>query len=114
MTDAVRDSYDARAKQHANFALDDLDRVPLDREWLGAFARLASPGSKFHVGDLTSLDIANSSLAGIVARYSLIHVRLPPLRRRTPLEKRAETVPGLAGAGALAGQRTCANATGGA
>ena len=118
MTDAVRDSYDAKAKQYANFVLDDLDRVPLDREWLAAFARLASPGagvvadvgcgpghivnhlaelgvkaigydispamideaqrtfpgSKFRVGDLTSLDIADSSLAGIVARYSLIHL----------------------------------------
>ena len=36
MTDAVRDSYDAKAKQYANFVLDDLDRVPLDREWLAA------------------------------------------------------------------------------
>jgi ubiquinone/menaquinone biosynthesis C-methylase UbiE len=118
MTDAVRDSYDARAKEYANLFLDHLDRVPFDREWLGALARLASsgagvvadvgcgpgyivhhlaelgvkavgydispamidearrafPGSKFHVGDLTSLDIADSSLAGIVARYSLIHM----------------------------------------
>jgi len=120
MTDAVRDSYDARAKECANLFLDDLDRVPLDREWLGAFARLASPGagvvadvgcgpghvvdylaemgvnaigydisptmideaqrafpgSTFQVEDLRSLDIADSSLAGIVARYSLIH--FPP------------------------------------
>ncbi len=45
MTDAVRDSYDARAKEYANFDLNDLDRVSLDREWLGAFARLASPGA---------------------------------------------------------------------
>ena len=118
MSDAVRDAYDAKAKLYANLFLDDLDRVPLDREWLGAFARLVSPGagvvadvgcgpgyivnhlaelgvtaigydispamideaqrafpgSKFHVGDLTSLDIADSSLAGIVARYSLIHL----------------------------------------
>jgi ubiquinone/menaquinone biosynthesis C-methylase UbiE len=118
MTDAVRDSYDARAKEYANLFLDHLDRVPVDREWLEAFARLAStgagvvadvgcgpgyivnhladlgvkavgydispamideaerafPGSKFQVGDLTSLDIADSSLAGIVARYSLIHM----------------------------------------
>ena len=118
MTDAVRDSYDAKAKQYTNFNLEDLDRVPLDRERLGAFARLASrgagvvadvgcgpghivnhlaklsvkaigydispamideaqrafPGSKFQVGDLTSLDIADSSLAVIVARYSLIHI----------------------------------------
>jgi ubiquinone/menaquinone biosynthesis C-methylase UbiE len=120
MTDAVRNSYDAKTKLYASVNLNDLDRVPLDREWLGAFARLASPGagvvadvacgpghivnhlaelnvkaigydispamideaqrafpgSKFQVGDLTALDIADSSLAGIVARYSLIH--LPP------------------------------------
>jgi ubiquinone/menaquinone biosynthesis C-methylase UbiE len=118
MTDAVRDSYDARAKEYANLFLDHLDRVPVDREWLEAFARLAStgagvvadvgcgpgyivnhladlgvkavgydispamideaqrafPGSNFQVGDLTSLDIADSSLAGIVSRYSLIHM----------------------------------------
>ncbi len=124
MTDPVRDSYDARAKEYASLFLDDLDRVPLDREWLEAFARLVSPGagvvadvgcgpghvvdhlaelgvkavgydlspamidearrafpgSKFQVGDLTSLDVADGSLAGIVARYSLIHLapaRLP-------------------------------------
>ena len=118
MADAVRDSYDANAQLYANLFLDDLDRVPLDRKWLGSFAKLVSPGagvvadvgcgpgyivnylaelsvkaigydispamidqaqrafprSKFHVGDLTSLDIADSSLAGIVARYSLIHL----------------------------------------
>jgi SAM-dependent methyltransferase len=74
MTDAVRDSYDARAKEYASFNLNDLDRVPLDRERLRAFARLAFPDSKFQLGDLTSSDIADSSLAGIVARYSLIHV----------------------------------------
>jgi ubiquinone/menaquinone biosynthesis C-methylase UbiE len=118
MTDAVRDSYDVRAKEYAHLFLDHLDRVSHDREWLGAFARLASPGagvvadvgcgpgyivnhlaelgvkaigydispamidearrafpgSEFHVGDLTSLDIADSSLAGIVARYSLTHM----------------------------------------
>ncbi len=118
MTQAVRDAYDARAEECASLFLGDLDRVPLDREWLGAFARRVSPdagvvadvgcgpghivnhlaelgveavgydispamvdeaqrafpGSEFHVGDLTSLDIADSSLAGIVARYSLIHL----------------------------------------
>lgn len=118
MTDAVRDCYDARAKEYADRFLDHLDRVPFDREWLGVFAKLVSPGagvvadvgcgpgnvvnhlaelgvkaigydispamieeaqrafpgSTFHVGDLTSLDIADSSLAGIIARYSLIHV----------------------------------------
>jgi hypothetical protein len=45
MTDAVRDAYDARAKEYANLFLDHLDCVPLDREWLGAFARLVSPGA---------------------------------------------------------------------
>jgi len=118
MTDAVRDAYDARSKEYANLFLDHLDRVPLDRERLEAFASLVSPGDgvvadlgcgpgnvvnhlaglgvaavgydisaamidearhafpggKFLVGDLTSLDIADSSLAGIVSRYSLIHL----------------------------------------
>lgn len=74
MTDAVRDSYDARAKECANLFVGDLERVALDRAWIGAFARLASPCSEFHVGDLTSLGIGDSSLAGIVARYSLIHI----------------------------------------
>jgi hypothetical protein len=45
MTDAVRDAYDARAKEYADLFLDHLDRVPFDREWLGAFARLVSPGA---------------------------------------------------------------------
>ena len=43
-------------------------------------AQRAFPGSEFHVGDLRTLDTADSSLAGIVARYSLIHLapaRLP-------------------------------------
>jgi ubiquinone/menaquinone biosynthesis C-methylase UbiE len=122
MSDIVRDAYDARAREYTDVNLGDLDRVPLDREWLGAFARLASlgtgvvadvgcgpghvvhhlaelgvkaigydispamiqealrafPGSQFQAGDLTSLGIADSSLAGIVARYSLIH--MPPER----------------------------------
>ena len=33
-----------------------------------------SPTSQFHVGDFAALDIADSSLGGIVARYSLIHL----------------------------------------
>jgi SAM-dependent methyltransferase len=41
-----------------------------------AEARRAFPEIQFQVGDLTALAIANSSLAGIVARYSLIH--MPP------------------------------------
>ena len=45
MTDAVRDAYDSKVREYADFNLDDLDRVPVDREWLEAFARLASPGA---------------------------------------------------------------------
>lgn len=39
-----------------------------------AQARHAFPDSQFHVGDLAALDTADSSLGGIVARYSLIHM----------------------------------------
>ncbi len=39
-----------------------------------AEARRAFPHSQFHVADLTALDIADDSLSGIVARYSLIHM----------------------------------------
>jgi len=118
MTRDVRDAYDARAREYADFALGDLDRVPFDREWLGAFARRVAPGtgvvadvgcgpghvvdhlaalgvaaigydlspamigearrafprSSFQVGDLTALDVTDASLAGLVARYSLIHL----------------------------------------
>lgn len=41
-----------------------------------AEARLAHPELRFEEGDLTALDVADGSLGGIVARYSLIH--LPP------------------------------------
>ena len=37
-------------------------------------ARLAYPQSQFHLGDIARLDIDANSLAGIVARYSLIHM----------------------------------------
>lgn len=40
-----------------------------------AQARLTFPGSEFHVGDLTALEMADSSLGGIVSRYSIIHLR---------------------------------------
>jgi ubiquinone/menaquinone biosynthesis C-methylase UbiE len=43
-------------------------------------ARRAFPDLKFHVGDLTALDVASASLIGIVARYSLIHM---PSTQRT-------------------------------
>ncbi len=45
-----------------------------------AEARNTFPDSHFEVGDLTALDVADSSLGGIVSRYSLIH--LPPARLR--------------------------------
>jgi SAM-dependent methyltransferase len=38
-----------------------------------AEARRAVPDADFHVGDLGALDLADASLGGIVARYSLIH-----------------------------------------
>lgn len=37
-------------------------------------ARQAFPDFEFHVNDLTTLDLPESSLGGIVARYSLIHM----------------------------------------
>ncbi len=39
-----------------------------------AEARIAFPDRTFHVGDFAALDIPDSSLAGIVSRYSLIHL----------------------------------------
>ncbi len=39
-----------------------------------AQAHQAFPDLRFEIGDLTSLDNADSSLGGIVARYSLIHM----------------------------------------
>ena len=118
MTDEVRDAYDAVAELYTRLAPRDLDRDTPDREWLAAFAELASscngpvadlgcgpghvvhhlaelgltvegydispaliaearrafPDSRFHVADLTALDIADTSLGGIVSRYSLIHM----------------------------------------
>ncbi len=43
-----------------------------------AAARREFPDAQFRVGDLAALDIADSSLGGVVARYSLIH--MPPSR----------------------------------
>ncbi len=39
-----------------------------------AQARTAFPGSDFHVGDLAALDVADSTIGGIVSRYSIIHI----------------------------------------
>lgn len=39
-----------------------------------AEARNAFPNAEFHVGDLTALDVADSSVGGIVSRHSLIHM----------------------------------------
>lgn len=118
MRDAVRDSYDAMAELYTKLAIGEIDRRPLDRDWLGAFAEMAAlcdgavadlgcgpghvvnhlsklgltaigydispgliaearrafPDEQFHVGDLAALGVAASSLGGIVARYSLIHM----------------------------------------
>jgi ubiquinone/menaquinone biosynthesis C-methylase UbiE len=49
-----------------------------------ATAERTFPNSNFEVGDITILEIADSSLAGIVARYSFIHLaatQLPQLFR---------------------------------
>lgn len=40
-----------------------------------AQARRAFPALQFRVGDLTALDDVDSSLGGIVSRYSLIHIQ---------------------------------------
>lgn len=39
-----------------------------------AEARKAFPDSAFHVGDLAAIDADDSSVAGIVSRYSIIHL----------------------------------------
>ncbi len=39
-----------------------------------AQARSAFPDSEFHVGDLAALDVTDSSIGGIVSRYSIIHI----------------------------------------
>ncbi len=37
-------------------------------------ARRAFPDSEFHVGDLAALDVTDSSIGGIVSRYSIVHL----------------------------------------
>lgn len=39
-----------------------------------AQARRAFPDSEFHVGDLAALEVTDSSIGGIVSRYSIIHI----------------------------------------
>jgi ubiquinone/menaquinone biosynthesis C-methylase UbiE len=39
-----------------------------------AQARTAFPDCEFHVGDLAALDVTDSSIGGIVSRYSIIHI----------------------------------------
>lgn len=39
-----------------------------------AQARASFPDCDFHVGNLTALDVADSSIGGIVSRYSIIHL----------------------------------------
>ena len=42
MTDAVRDAYDAMAEPYTKLAIGEIDRRPLDRDWLATFAELAA------------------------------------------------------------------------
>jgi SAM-dependent methyltransferase len=49
-----------------------IDMVP---EFI-AHAKAAHPDGRYHLGSMTSLDVENHSIAGILAWYSLIH--LPP------------------------------------
>ncbi|MHC1562386.1 class I SAM-dependent DNA methyltransferase [Actinomycetospora sp. C-140] len=44
-----------------------------------ALARREHPGIAFAVGDMAALDVADASLGGLVAWYSLIHVPRPEL-----------------------------------
>lgn len=118
MTDEVRDSYDAWAKEYAELFLRDLEQDSNATAWLATFAEIAarchgsvadlgcgpghvvdhlcglglptvgydlSPGQiaqarsafpsvEFRVGNLETLHNPDSSLGGIVARYSLIHL----------------------------------------
>jgi len=39
-----------------------------------ALARQAHPGLRFHVGTMTSLDLPDETLGGVLALYSIIHV----------------------------------------
>ncbi|MCF3136604.1 class I SAM-dependent DNA methyltransferase [Streptomyces olivochromogenes] len=39
-----------------------------------ALARAAHPGLRFHVGSMTSLDLPDETLGGVLALYSIIHV----------------------------------------
>ncbi|NEA62399.1 class I SAM-dependent methyltransferase [Streptomyces sp. SID12488] len=39
-----------------------------------ALARRAHPGLRFHVGSMTSLDLPDETLGGVLALYSIIHV----------------------------------------
>ncbi|WP_405869789.1 MULTISPECIES: class I SAM-dependent methyltransferase [unclassified Streptomyces] len=39
-----------------------------------ALAREAHPGLRFHVGSMTSLDLPDETLGGVLALYSIIHV----------------------------------------
>lgn len=45
-------------------------------------ARLRNPGIEFHQGDMTALDVADESWAGIAAFYSIIHIA-PELMNHT-------------------------------
>ena len=48
-------------------------------------ARQLTPGVEFHQGDMTALDVADASWAGIAAFYSIIHI--PPEQIRQTLNE---------------------------
>ncbi len=116
MGEPTRDSYDRVAGRYADHLLDELDRKPLDRALLAAFAetapaglvadlgcgpgqaarhlhllgrqvigidvspgmvetaRRSSPGPEYRVGTMLDLDLADGSLGGAIALYSIVHL----------------------------------------
>jgi SAM-dependent methyltransferase len=63
-------------------------------------ARRDHPGLRFEVGSMTDLDLADASVAGLVAWYSLIHVpddEIGPGLRAVPPQHLKGQAPPLAG-----------------
>lgn len=66
----TRTADDLDATGYAEKVRDLLDNSP----WLIARARTRHPGLRFDVGTMTDLDLADSSLTGLLALWSVIHV----------------------------------------
>jgi hypothetical protein len=49
-----------------------------------ALARRTNPDLRFDVGSMLALDLPSASLGGILAYYSIIHIRLSDGRRCSP------------------------------